>query len=502
MIYRLATPRYSRFPMQHPLRLGLLITALATQMLVLACVGPVSRQPPVAAPSVSDAVADADQRYAAGDYNRATELYLQAADRSSGTERQELLLKAAESSLRARRDERAIAILDRLDSSRLNQSQRRRANGLRADAVLMAGRPEATEPGRKKPPPAKPKQPFSFDEGESDTVALVLPLSGQFAGPAAAVRDGFLTAHYSQPQPRPRVRIYDSTESGAWNRILSQAAADKADVIVGPLDKPSVRALADAGRLNIPVLALNYADTEQTGEWFYQFGLAPEDEAAAAARRALLDGRARALALVPNTEWGERILRAFRESLLRGGGELVDFQFYESKAPDYSQPVKEILRYQPDDQRPIREDADFLFLAANATQARQIKPQLRYYRAGRLPVYATSHVYETDSRRLDNQELEGIVFCDMPWVLEDAHRFAAARNTAQKLWPQTFGEYERLFALGNDAYWLMGHLRKRRLGIALPHDGATGRLQIDTQRRVQRQLSCARFERGRVQPLL
>src|SRR5207249_9523208 len=69
----------------------------------------------------------------------------------------------------------------------------------------------------------------------------------------------------------------------------------------------------------------------------------PEDEARVAARRILEDPHRRCVALVPAGDWGERVLAAFRQELLSGGGELLATAAIDASRTDYSGPITELL---------------------------------------------------------------------------------------------------------------------------------------------------------------
>ena len=136
-----------------------------------------------------------------------------------------------------------------------------------------------------------------------DTVALILPLSEEYSKFGEAIRDGFIAAHY-QSREKKRIVVYDSNSSEIIE-LIEQASRDNADVIVGPLDRQKVTALANY-RLPVKTLALNRAggSSEQTN--LFQFGLAPEDESEQVARKAFEVGYRRALVIAPETDWGER----------------------------------------------------------------------------------------------------------------------------------------------------------------------------------------------------
>src|SRR5690606_17923298 len=109
------------------------------------------------------------------------------------------------------------------------------------------------------------------------------------------------------------IRVYDVGEDPS--RALSayqEALAAGSEFVVGPLTKESLLMLASLGDLPAPVLALNtLPGDEQPRPGLYQFALAPEDEAIAAADYAIAQGFSRALVMTPDGDWGERVAAAF-----------------------------------------------------------------------------------------------------------------------------------------------------------------------------------------------
>lgn len=337
--------------------------------------------------------------------------------------------------------------------------------------------------------------------GQAGVIALLLPLTGNYSAPAAAVRDGFMTAYYRRPEPRPEIVVYDSSAPGSnINQLAQQAALAGANIIVGPLQKNNVSQLAQSQETGIPVLALNYLEQPSYNNgYFFQFGLSPEDEAAQVAERAMDDGRLNALAFVPNTNWGRRTLRAFQDRLISRGGQLLDFAFYDPSQTDFREPLTRVLKYKrKTDKEPasIREDMDYIFLAAQPKHARLIRPQLRFYRASRVPVYATSHVYAGRTDAQKDQDLNGIRFGDMPWILDRSSELRDVRKTAAKLWPETYARLPRLYALGYDAYALSSQIMKNNLRPGLGYPAASGVLTLEDSGKISRGLVWAHFTNG------
>lgn len=344
------------------------------------------------------------------------------------------------------------------------------------------------------------------------SVALILPLQGPLAASSAAVRDGFLAAYFGESaDQRPEVVILDTSTlgaSGAWERAVEQGA----DFIVGPLSKDEVAQLEGVSG-GVTTLALNEpsGDAAMPG-YVYQFPLAPEDEAAQAARKVLDDDLYRGVAMVPANDWGMRIAESFGETLQARGGRLLEIRTYVSGLPDYSQEITELLHVDDSEARhqrlvnalgvPLefeprrRQDAEFIFLAALPQDGKQIAPQLRFHHAIDLPVYATSSIYLPGAPPGD--DLDGVQFDDMPWILSDGDPVAEVRDEMQAVWPAATGRRARLYALGHDAYTLVPLLRSSYLGSIPDLPALTGTLSLTEGGRVARELDWARVAKGRI----
>jgi len=342
-------------------------------------------------------------------------------------------------------------------------------------------------------------------------VALLLPLSGNNATAGSAVQNGFFGSYFAaagELGSEQRIDVYD-TGDGVL-RAYSDAVAAGAEFVVGPLLRDNVLELADQGPLPVPLLALNYLPDDMTAApGLYQFGLSPEDEAAAAARRAIDDGRRRALALVPSGDWGRRMLATFAATFESSGGQLLAASDYQADKQDFSFEIENLMlltqsvqRYQRlranlgealqyDPRR--RQDADFIFMAAPGPAGRLLKSQLKFHYAGELPVYATSRIYAMDGR--SNSDLNGVMFADTPWMVSPQPWIEDLPPLYREFWPaqRSLG---RLHALGYDAYHLVAALSGARLDAMPEIDGATGKLYLDADGRIHRRPAWARFEQG------
>jgi hypothetical protein len=357
-------------------------------------------------------------------------------------------------------------------------------------------------------------------------IGLLLPLHGALSESAMAIRDGFLAAWYASSIGQPPIRIYDANERNALS-AYQQAVNDGAELIVGPLEKGAVAALLQLETLPVTTLALNQFDgdpgrlhavnTPGTLPRLYQFGLAPEDEARQIAERAWFDGHALAIAMTPANEWGDRIFHAFAEQFEALGGKVLERASYDPGDPDFSTPVERLLNIDTSQQRAralrsflklnvesaprLRQDADFMMLAAQPAAARQIGPQLLYHGATRLAVYATSHIFTGSIDRYADADLNGFMFADIPLLLDAGYANSPIFFAIKQHWPGRLTGYGRLFALGVDAFHLIPQLSRLTLAPGTSMRGATGDLTITQDGRIRRHLLWARFVDGIPQPL-
>jgi hypothetical protein len=327
-------------------------------------------------------------------------------------------------------------------------------------------------------------------------IALLLPLSGRAEAAGIAVRDGFLAAFYEQGAAyRPRLRIYDVAARDASSSYL-QAISDGSDFVVGPLTREEVASLATLADGRATTLALNFLPDGLTApEHFYQYALSPEDEARQVARRVVADGHVGGLTLVPQSDWGRRVQAAFAAELAAAGGQLLDQADYAPDTADFNELLQKLLRTDGKRGSTPRADAQFIFVAAQPLAGRLIRTQLRFNYASALPVYATSDIY--DPAGASNVDLDGLIFLDMPWVLDPYGPAAAARASAERAWPDRAGPRGRLHAFGYDAFRLVGELRRLRGKTSTPLPGLTGRLDVDGEGRVHRELNWAQIVDGK-----
>ena len=338
-----------------------------------------------------------------------------------------------------------------------------------------------------------------FGDGYPAQLAVLLPLSGDNAEVAQALRNGLLAAYYRHRwgDKSPRLRFYDTgpNDSGL-RRYYDKSVKEGAKLVIGPLTKGAVADLAHSGPLTVPVLALNQIEGAAPAQ-FYQFALAPEDEDRQAAERASLDGHTHALVIVPAGDWGAHQLQAFTDRFQELGGAVTTVQRYGVNS-DFASLVQHLLAHAPDATTPT---ADMLFMVAFPQQARLITQQLRAQQAGALAVYATSHIYDGHAGDATATGLDGVIFCDSPWMLSPSSLSSSERTLSARLWPASMEANARLYALGIDAYNIVPYLGHLGNSPTTGYPGESGRLYLDAGQHLHRQLMWARYSGNTALPI-
>ena len=353
-----------------------------------------------------------------------------------------------------------------------------------------------TEPAPIPAPATAPTGPF---------IGVMLPLTGSYAPAAQAIRSGMVAAYYADPNAaKPALRFVDSRTADAY-AVYQHLVGEGAEFVVGPLIKDELAVLANGGELTIPVLALNQRPDVAQAK-LYQFGLTPEQEVEQSSGSAWFDGRQNALVLAPASAFGQRMIAHFTGYWRSLGGKVLAVKTYQPGGDDFSAPVKDLLAAIPGGQPPdanapvTAPSADFVFLVADARDARLLRPQLESQQASQLPVYATSHVFRGQPDAAQDRDLSGVIFCDIPWLLNVGDNGSLSRQSLQTIVQQTPEDYVRLIALGIDAYNLIPQLEHLKASPQSRYPGATGALTLQSGNRIQRQLHCAQFDGATLQP--
>ncbi|MEO8302802.1 MAG: penicillin-binding protein activator [Betaproteobacteria bacterium] len=320
-----------------------------------------------------------------------------------------------------------------------------------------------------------PAPPAIEVRADGPAIVLVLPLESKSFGRAAeAVRAGFLAA-----ADAAKVRFVVISHGDA-NVLEAFGKAKEAGprVIVGPLVRDDVKAIATAGLDLPPTIALNQLDDgAPLPDKMYALTLTLDSDARQLAHRARDAGATSVAVIASDAPLQVRFATAFNaEWILAGGNAPVMFVF--DRAPDVLRALRRDLTKTP---------FDAALLAVDGTDVALAKPYLKS-----IPTYTSNQVNEHLPREALN-DLDDVRFVDIPWLVEpDASSYAGLKRPE---YPNA--ALDRLYALGIDAF-RVAQAFAEGTPERFEFDGATGRISLDSGRQFVREGRLMVFRSGQV----
>ncbi|CAM3303341.1 penicillin-binding protein activator [Xenorhabdus nematophila] len=402
-------------------------------------------------------------------------------------------------------------------------------------------------------------------EGGHATIGLFLPLSGQAKVFGEAIRQGFLDAQQGLPKPSLPVNVADSSVTPAPNvtspedngssdnadssnaadvaspaindtsannqaikvydtnsqpltSLLTQAEQDGVTLVVGPLLKPNVEQLAQV-ETPLNILALNELDAPRTQPNICYFSLSPEDEAENAAIHLWQQQKRNPLILIPRTDLGSRVAKAFAEEWQKLGGQTVLQQTFGTPAemrqsmnrgvgirlsgtPVLVSTVMPESVAQTSVNAPVvstnsaNGPVDAVYIIATADELAIIKPMIDMAISSRQKpaLYTNSRSNKSGLGPDFRLEMDGIQFSDIP-LLTGTN--APLMQQAAKKFANDYS-LMRLYAMGIDAWSLANQFTQMQQDTGFHLDGVSGALSVSDNCTVIRQLPWMQFNKGRI----
>ncbi len=299
-------------------------------------------------------------------------------------------------------------------------------------------------------------------------IALLLPLRSEALGPPSeAVRAGFM-AGYERDREGFAVTLVETADSAEESLAAYTAALKEHDIVVGPLARSAVGAIAASAAVSKPTLALNYPDGVAIPQKMLVMGLSIEDEARQVAQWAAGEHPgATALIVAGPNAWQRRLSNAFAAQWKQLGNQSQVVELMASNGYLSEAGINALK---------LRVDADpprLLFAALDADQLRQVRGIL----GSELPAYGSSSVNPGTEPGMALAELDNMRLLDMPWQVQSDHpavmvypRRASTRGTL---------DLDRLYALGIDAFRVAREIALKGGSGNFEMDGVTGRLKVN-----------------------
>lgn len=365
------------------------------------------------------------------------------------------------------------------------------------------------------PLPEAALQLLSLTPYQPQRIAVLLPLSGQFSQHAQAVQYGILSA--ASLQNNAELTFIDSQQPIA--ALVQQVGQAQADFVIGPLLKDQVDSISQASDWPWPTLFLNSKDsaTAAKAERYY-FALSMEDEATQMAQLFQQKNYRRPVIISAASNISLRMQQRFISQWRQFGHDTPEHYQFNAKADldslinklletDRSRErlssIKNLISDKVEAEPHSRLDIDAIYLIADPVQTRLFKPFVDVSvspTAPKLPVYASSRSHSTRVDSTDVRDLNGLTFTEMPWLLGEQNS-VQLRQQYQQIFAEQDETLQRLFAMGFDAYKLLGSLRQQQQLPAAVFSGLTGQLRLDNDGSLIRQLSWATYRNNRLRSL-
>ncbi|HBF49767.1 MAG TPA: hypothetical protein DDX04_04640 [Massilia sp.] len=302
--------------------------------------------------------------------------------------------------------------------------------------------------------------------GAQARVALLLPLeSSALAKAADAVRAGFMAGH-ERDGAGIEVQVVPSGDSAEDTLRAYARAAEQNDIVVGPLARSAVAAVASSNVVTKPTVALNNPQLDRPlPAQMLVIGLSLEEEARQVADWAAQEQQSgRALVLGGSAAWQQRVVGAFTSHWARLGrnNATVDLPVLDGYVDANALAD---LRKRLEIDRP-----DLVFAALDANQLRQVRSAI----GTSLPTYGVSAANPGRTAGAGWPELDGVRMLDLPWTIQPEH--PQVMVYPRQVDAETL-DMQRLYALGIDAFRVAREVAQHP-GSGFELDGVTGRLSV------------------------
>ena len=344
-------------------------------------------------------------------------------------------------------------------------------------------------------------------------VAIILPLSGKNITAGIAAQQGILAAYNSNDSVA--LHFIDSNKFDLAT-LPEYLLAQQSDFVIGPLLKENVGKYLSLTSLTIPTLLLNIPDNITLLDHQIALSMRPEDEAKQAAAVLSQKKFKHPIVMSHQDSTSQRIAEAFVKKWIELTGEspkVVTFEqgskmqavLKETLAVDQSQQrinqLESRIRENIKTELRNRRDVDMIYIVGNPNQTRLLKPYIDVNIspfAELIPVFSSSRSHSMTIDESTANDLNGLTFTEMPWLLYSQQQDQTLANISRQLWPKRSDSLEQIFAMGFDSYNLLEKLPKMKQQQFIRHYGQTGVLKLSQDNILTRTLLWGTYQNNKV----
>lgn len=328
----------------------------------------------------------------------------------------------------------------------------------------------------------------SLDQGQ--TIAVLLPFSERLRAVSEQIRAGLLKAYWQSSQ-KDTLLFYDTEDASNIINLYLSAKQAGADIVIGPLTRTSIEALAELNPTD--VIALN--DIDQTTE-FLQFNYRNAHEIQQLINHLEQEGYQHIAMLTSDAAADTRMAQQIQANWVQSHPFAINHHTYTQR--NLRSEMAKVINADQSQSRaghlsrtlgkPIeffartRQDLEAMILIGDDKQIAVLQPQLDYYLV-KLPLYGTSLLTpEKLHQSPPNRDLKNIRFPTLAAALTES--------------PLQNG----LEAFGWDSYLLASHRHLLTPGLFI--NGAMGQHSITANQKVFTRLTWGQYQsNGQLAPL-
>lgn len=269
---------------------------------------------------------------------------------------------------------------------------------------------------------------FNEQATQIHKIAVFLPFQGKYGHYGQSIKTGI-----KQSALNSNIEItYYSTSDEHFNfhQAYRNALAQGANCIIGPLRTKILKKIPSITK-TLPVLALNYLPADFYSQP-YLFQISPKIESLGMALSNELtgEGYTRGILLYPeNNHRAERLKDSIIDPFKENYGEWLAVAAFKENTVDFSNLIKNVLNINDSELRSHRlqqlinkefkfiprrrQDVEFITVIGEKSQVEMIYPQLSYWYAEDIPVYAATE--NSDQYHYTEPDLIGLKVFSPPW---------------------------------------------------------------------------------------
>jgi hypothetical protein len=349
-----------------------------------------------------------------------------------------------------------------------------------------------------------------------DNIAVILPLSGNQKIAGLTAQQGILAAYQENTDRKLHFIDENTISMDTLNKIFTD---NKINFVIGPLLKNHVDEYLSQQGLMVPTLLLNLPENLELKPHQVAFSMRREDEAIQAAANLSQKHYKHPLILASKSNISRRVAESFINKWQKIRGQVPEIIYFNpgtkmqidlksslevTNSQQRITKIKSLFNEKVKSELRNRRDIDMIYLVANPAETKLLKPYIDVNTSpfsSVIPVFASSLSHSVNGDKSDNRDLTGLIFTEIPWLLQSEQQNNRLAKLSNSLWPKRTDSLERIFAMGYDSLSLANKIPLMHQSSYIRHYGQTGVLKLDNDNVLTRNLIWGQYRKNKVKQI-